>query len=446
MAPVSTLGEVAGALVDLHGQHDDVLLRSQAAQAAFVDRFAGAAHLAALEAYRDTFAAVQATERRLAELTGRERERARLSDVLAHQVRELETAGLRPGELDRLEAEESRLAHAERLVERASVAEAALSADEAAADGLRRSAAALEAIARIDPGADDLARRVRSLAEEVVEAAHEVRAYREALELDPARLASTRDRIAAVRSLLRKYGETEQEATAFLERSRAELTGLEAADREIAALEREVAAGREDLARVASSLSATRAEAASRLASAIGNELAELALEGARIEIRLEPLPGPTRSGAEAIVFLFAGGPGQPTMPLSKVASGGELSRTMLACRTVLVDLDDVPTLVFDEVDAGIGGRAAVSVGRRLAALARRRQVLVVTHLPQIAAFADRQIVVTKQGGTATARVVEGQDRVRELSRMLSGLPDSDAAAVHAEELLAEAARIRSPA
>ena len=446
MAPVSTLAELGVGLVELHGQHDDVLLRSQGAQTAFLDRFAGAEHLRALASYEASFDALQATTRQLTELTGHQRERARLADILAHQVRELESAGLRPGELGELEAEGSRLAHAERLLEQASAAEETIAADGGAADGLRSAAAALDTVADVDPAMRILAERIRALAEEAVEAGRDVRGYREKLDLDPERLAAARERIVALRSVLRKYGDTEQEAIAFLDRTRAELAGLEGTDRETAELERDVARLRDEVAAAVAALSTTRAAAAPRLVASIGAELAELALEGARVAIALVPHREPARSGAERAELLFAGGPRQPLLPLSKVASGGELSRTMLACRTVLVDLDDVPTLVFDEVDAGIGGRAAVSVGRRLAALGRRRQVLVVTHLPQIAAFADRQIVVEKAGGSATARVVDGQERIRELSRMLSGLPDSDAAAVHAEELLAEAARTRTPA
>jgi DNA repair protein RecN (Recombination protein N) len=167
-------------------------------------------------------------------------------------------------------------------------------------------------------------------------------------------------------------------------------------------------------------------------------------MEGAEVEVTLEAHPEVTASGSECAEFRFSGGPGQPLLPLAKVASGGELSRTMLACRSVLVDLDDVPTLVFDEVDQGIGGRAAVAVGRRLARLAGRRQVVVVTHLPQIAAFADRHVRVRKRDGTASVEVLDDAGRVAELSRMLSGLPESEAAATHAEELLAEAGKAKA--
>jgi DNA repair protein RecN (Recombination protein N) len=169
-------------------------------------------------------------------------------------------------------------------------------------------------------------------------------------------------------------------------------------------------------------------------------------MEGATVEVGLAANAEVTTSGAEHVELGFAGGPGQPSLRFARIASGGELSRTMLACRSVLVDLDAVPTLVFDEVDAGIGGQAGVAVGRRLAAIARSRQVLVVTHLPQIASFADRHVRVEKRGGRASARVLDDAGRVAELTRMLSGMPGSEAASTHAEELLEQASRAKSRA
>jgi DNA repair protein RecN (Recombination protein N) len=186
-------------------------------------------------------------------------------------------------------------------------------------------------------------------------------------------------------------------------------------------------------------VSAGRTEAAGQLAAAIGGELEQLGMPGAVVEVALEPLEAPAVNGLERVELRFAGGPETTPMPLAKTASGGELSRTMLACRSVLADLDDVPTLVFDEVDAGIGGRAGLAVGRRLAALATGRQVLVVTHLPQIACFADRHVRVTKHGSTAAVEVLGDAERVHELSRMLAGLGESKAAVSHARELLQEA-------
>ncbi len=444
IATVSTLARLGALLVEVHGQNQAQRLLAPAVQRTFLDRFAGEAHASAVEAYRGAHRRLTAVRARLAELDERTRERERELDLLAYQVREIEAARLRVGELEELALEESRLGQVERLLEAAGRAWADLGEEGAGGDLLRRAAAALGEAAGVDPGAAELAGRAAGLAAEVDELARDLRAYRDGLHADPARLEAVRERIAAIRGLERKYGEGEEGILAYLERARARMQELAGADDERRELRAELARLEEEAAGLAATVSAGRAEAAPRLADALAAELHELGMEGAAIEVALVPLEEPGPGGRERVELRFSGGPGQPSLPLARVASGGELSRTMLACRSVLADLDAVPTLVFDEVDAGIGGRAGVAVGRRLAALARTRQVLVVTHLPQIAAFADRQIRIAKQGGAATAEVLEGEERVAELSRMLAGLPDSERAALHARELLEEAARAKA--
>lgn len=444
LAPVSALAEVGRGLVEVHGQHQGQRLLSSSAQAAFLDRSAGPEHLATLAELRAEHDRLRSAAERLAELAEMERERERELDLLAHQVREIESTAPREGEVAELEAEEARLAHAERLLERAGVAEAALASDDAALDALRRATVALSAAGEVDPEARGLGERAAEVAELAAELARDVRAYRERTALDPARLEEVRERIQALRSLSRKYGETETDVLAFLDAARARLEVLAGAGDERRRLEAEVEERRASVAMLADRVSAARAKAAPELSAAIRAELVELGMEGALVEIELEPLDEIGPGGAERAEIRFAGGQGQSLLPLAKVASGGELSRMMLAFRSVLVDLDDVPTLVFDEVDAGIGGREGVAVGRRLARLARTRQVLVVTHLPQIASFADRHIRVEKRSGTASVDVLQDAERVAELSRMLAGLPGSGSAAVHAEELLAEAGRSKT--
>jgi DNA repair protein RecN (Recombination protein N) len=444
LAPVSALAEVGRGLVEVHGQHQGQRLLSRSAQAAFLDRWAGGEHLATLEGLRSEHDLLRSALEGLAKLTETERERERELDLLAYQVREIGSTAPREGEIAELEGEEARLAHAERLLERAGDAEAALASDDAALDALRRATVALSAAGEIDPEARGLADRAAEVGELAADLARDVRAYRERTALDPARLDDVRERIQALRSLSRKYGETETDVLAFLEAARARLEALAGAGDERRRLEAEVQERRASVAALADRVSVARAEAAPRLSAAIGAELLELGMEGALVEIELEPLDEVGRGGAERAEIRFAGGQGQSPLPLGKVASGGELSRMMLAFRSVLVDLDDVPTLVFDEVDAGIGGRAGLAVGRRLAALARTRQVVVVTHLPQIASFADRHIRVEKRSGTASVDVLEDAERVAELSRMLAGMPGSGSAAVHAEELLAEAGRSKT--
>ena len=261
--------------------------------------------------------------------------------------------------------------------------------------------------------------------------------------MDPERLHDVRERIAALRGLQRKYGETDRDVIAYLAASCERLAALTGADDRLEALAAEVAELRTlatDRARV---VTAGRNAAAPALADAICAELGELGMPGARVEVELEAVSELATFGAERVQLRFAAGPGQPSLPLARTASGGELSRTMLGCRSVLADLDEIPTLVFDEVDAGIGGRAGLAVGRRLARLATGRQVLVVTHLPQIACFADRHVRVRKQAGPASIHVLDDAGRVRELSRMLAGLEKSQSAVSHAEELLTQAARTK---
>jgi len=444
LAPVSALADVGRGLVEVHGQHQAQRLLSASAQAAFLDRWAGPEHVGILAQLRVEHERLLSAAERLGELAEMERERERELDLLAHQVGEIESTGPRDGEIAELEVEEARLTHAERLLERAGEAEIALTSDDAALDALARAMTALSAAGEIDPEARELGGRATEVTELAAELARDVRVYRERTALDPARLQEIRDRIQALRSLSRKYGETEADVLAFLEGARARVEVLAGVGDERRDLELEVQERRASVAALAGRISAARAKAAPGLSAAIRRELVELGMEGALVEIALERLAEIGPSGAERAEIRFAGGPGQSLLPLAKVASGGELSRMMLAFRSVLVDLDDVPTLVFDEVDAGIGGRAGIAVGRRLATLARTRQVLVVTHLPQIASFADRHIRVTKRSGTASVDVLEDTERVAELSRMLAGLPGSGSAAMHAEELLAEAGRTKT--
>lgn len=440
LAPLSTLEALGEGLVEVHGQHQTQRLLRPSAQLAFLDRFAGREHVQVVDRYRAAHASLRDARGGLDRLDRETREREREKDLLAYQVEEIEAASLRGGEVADLQAEEARLAGAEGIRERLAAALAALSAEGGGADAVRVGAAAVAEAAEIDVGLGELARRLASLAEEVADAAAGVRDAGDAVELDPARLEAVRDRIAAILGLERKYGEGEEGVLTYLDEARVRLAALEGAGQERDRLEEDVGRLEAECGELAARVSSGRAGAAPKLTESLIRELGDLGMEGATVEVRLtgEPALGP--DGAETAVLLFSGGPGQEPQPFGAVASGGELSRTMLACRTVLADLDDVPTLVFDEVDAGIGGRAGVAVGRRLARLARTRQVLVVTHLPQIACFADRHFRVTKDGGTAAVTALDDAGRVEELSRMLSGLPTEEAA-THAEQLLAEAAR-----
>ncbi|HEX2040751.1 MAG TPA: DNA repair protein RecN, partial [Acidimicrobiales bacterium] len=435
MAPVGALAEAGAELVDLHGQHAHQALLSAPAQRAALDRF-GEVDLRPLHEAR---ARLHAIEQSLDALGGDERARAREIDLLRYQVDEVDGARIDgPDEDERLAEEEERLADATAHREAAAAAHAALAEEGRAGDAL---GSALAAVAGRSP-LRDLEGRLRSLVAEVGDVGTELRAAAEQLEDDPERLDAVRGRRRQLHELRKKYGATLAEVLAFAEQARARLDELLSHDRRAAELDRDREQATEAVAAAERAVLAARRDAAPRLAAAVEAHLQDLAMAGARVEVEVgEEPPG------DRVAFLLGANPGEPALPLSKVASGGELARTMLALRLALRDDAGAPTVVFDEVDAGIGGTAALAVGRSLAALAGDLQVLVVTHLPQVAAFADRQVVVRKgerEGRTvAEASVLEPAARVVELSRMLSGTPDSDAAREHAAELLAGAARER---
>jgi len=439
MAPVGALAELGSRLVDLHGQHAHQSLLHQAAQRDALDRFAGV-DLSPVEAVK---AAVTALDARLSDLGGDPRELARTVDLLRFEVDEIDAATIvGPGEADDLSTAEALLGQVEAI--RAALAEARAAV--AGVDGtvttgragavelLGEAAAALSAFDAVG----DLADRLRGVWAEADDLASELRRCAEGLEDDPERLEAVRTRLRLFGELRRKYGPSLADVIAFAEAGRSRLRDLEAAESSRARLGEEREEALAALERAEERVGEARRAAAPKLARAIEEHLHELALARARIEVRI----GEDRDGSD-VEFLLGANPGEPALPLVKVASGGELARAMLATRLVLTVAP--PTLVFDEVDAGVGGEAALAVGRALAAIGRDHQVLVVTHLAQVAAFADQQVVVSKaeEGGRTIARAepVGERDRVVELSRMLSGHPDSAVARDHAKELLTMAAK-----
>jgi DNA repair protein RecN (Recombination protein N) len=439
MAPVSMLAEIGDGLVDLHGQHAHQSLLHQAAQRDALDAFAGA-DLEPVAVARRELASI---DERLVELGGDPRALARTLDLLQFQVNEIAAAAITSEVEDaELATEETLLAQVGAL--RLAMAEArdALAGPEAslaqgglgASDLLGRAVLQLSAYEVLA----DLAAPLRGAQADVEDVVRELRMRDERLEEEPERLQVVQRRMQLFSELRRKYGPTLAEVLAFEQANRSQLAELEATEETRDALAGRRLAVAAELGAAEERLGAVRREAAPRLASAVEAHLQELALSGARLEVRV----GHDPAGSE-VEFLLGANPGEPALPLSKVASGGELARAMLATRLVLSAAP--PTLVFDEVDAGVGGEAALAVGRALCSLGRDHQVLVVTHLAQVAAFAHQQVLVSKsesEGRTvARARAVKGEDRVVELSRMLSGHPDSTAARRHAKELLAMGAR-----
>ncbi len=440
--PVATLARVAEPLVAVHGQSDQHRLLRPQAQREALDRFGVPPVLDLAARYREVYTGLRALETELDEVVATARERAREADLLRFGLGEIEAVSPEPGEDASLAAEESRLGFADTLRGAAEQAREALSSEEGAADALAAVAAAraqLDGVREHDAAAGELADRLAEVAYLLSDLAADVASYAARIDTDPHRLAAVSERRAALTALTRKYGESIDEVLAWAEQSAARLLDLDSTDERIERLRAEQQRLRAELATAAAALTEARTEAASRLSAEVTGELALLAMPDARVEVTVSPQE-PGAWGADEISFLLAANTGSEPRPLHKGASGGELSRVMLALEVSLAGTSPVPTFVFDEVDAGVGGAAAVEVGRRLAMLARSAQVLVVTHLPQVAAYADRHVLVEKASdGSVTSSgltTLDDEGRERELSRMLAGLADSDTALAHARELL----------
>jgi DNA repair protein RecN (Recombination protein N) len=461
--PVSVLAELAVPLVAVHGQSDQHRLLAPRAQRDALDRFAGDRVGKPLTRYVTLRARLLDVEAELTEVTRAARERAREADLLRFGLDEVAAVEPRPGEDAELAAEEARLGYADTLRAAAERAREALSSDQGTPDALAAAAearTALDSVRDHDPEAAGLADRLAELTYLLSDLAADVASYASGLETDPARLAGVSERRAALTALTRKYGDTIDEVLGWAEQSSARLLELDDTDGKIERLREEAASVRADLATAATELTDARTKAAGRLARQVSEELTQLAMPDGRVTVvvRQHEVPAESAgsllvgkrwlrfgsSGIDEVEIELAANAGSPSRPLAKGASGGELSRVMLAIEVALAGTSPVPTFVFDEVDAGVGGRAAVEVGRRLAELAKTAQVLVVTHLPQVAAYADRHVVVEKSSdGTITTSgltVLDPEARERELSRMFAGVDESDTALAHARELLETAA------
>ncbi|MEX0666034.1 MAG: DNA repair protein RecN [Acidimicrobiia bacterium] len=440
LATVTELAEVGSTLVDLHGQNAHQSLLAPSVQRRALDRFAGEPALAAVAELRAARNDVRQAEIELAALGGDERARARELDLLRFQIDEIESAAVTDqGEEVTLEAEEALLADA--VAHREALSDAFGAIEGPALDGVGRAVAAIDDRAPFT----DLAGRLRSVQAELADLERELRLASDVVNEDPARLEQVRARRQRLRELCRKYGETLTDVITYAADTHQRLDELEGFEARAAEFEAQRYAANERSQTAALDLSNERRRAAAPLADAVTAHLRELAMPAAQLEVLIAPGPL-TDDGADDVTFLLAPNPGEPPKPLAKAASGGELSRAMLALRLVLSEAP--PTLVFDEVDAGIGGEAGIAVGRLLADLGTRHQVLCVTHLAQVAAFADAQVVVEKReeaGRTvADATPVEAEERVNELSRMLAGVGESTHARSHVAELLERAADRRA--
>jgi len=444
-SPVQALRELGEMLVDLHGQHEHQSLLKRDVQRQLLDDYAGHGELLARlgEVYREW----KTQREELDRLSGAKADREARLDLLRFQVEELEALDLGADELTQLDHEHARLANASRLVEGGQRAlDALYEADDASVSSLLgHCSSELEELARLDTDLDAVTQLLSEAGIQVREAVSELRHYLDRLEMDPQRLTWLEQRLAAIHELARKHRVGPQELPGLLPRLSEELSELEDADIRLERLEADIARLADQYRELAGRLSAGRKKAAARLAKAVTERMQELGMEGGRFDITLEPQPEGRFSaqGLERIEYIVSANPGQPLKPLSKVASGGELSRIGLAILVITAQNARIPTLVFDEVDVGIGGRVAEIVGLQLRSLGGARQVVCVTHLPQVAALGHHHLQVSKESAkeTTVTRIIplSEQERIDEVARMLGGIEITQQTLSHAREMIERA-------
>ena len=445
----AALADIGRLLVNLHGQHEAQTLLDQDSQRTILDAFAGASDRATTVGA--AFDELSMIRRTIADLAKRRGEAEKRADYLRHVTREIEDAKVVAGEDERLEDEARRLEHAEELRAIAESISSSIDGEEnTLLERLGHVGRELVAIQKIDPSLDRLRELHDAAYYAVEELGREIEGYRSGIDLDPSRLETVRARRDLLFTLTKKYGPTLADVIETGEKSRAELDLVESGGLDQGVLEKRRQLAEKKLKDEAAALTKIRADGARRLAGAVDEVLPELGMPDGHLTVELAPVDDIAATGAETIVFKVSLNIGHDARPLARVASGGELSRVMLALKTILARLDGVPTLVFDEVDAGIGGRVGLQVGETMRRVAACHQVFAISHLPQIAARAHHHIVVSKaaRGGVTAAdvSVVTGTARVEEIARMLGGDPESDVSRAHAAELLEHAEPAHAPA
>ncbi len=444
-APIQMLRELGEYLVDIHGQHEHQSLLRRDAQRQILDDYAGLEeNVRALGGhYRD----MEALRERLAALKQQTSDREARIEWLTHQVRELDALALTADEIPALEEEHGRLANGAELIEGVQAVAQAVQEDEEAAvtPQLARAIGRLEALARYDARLGEITSLLNEAAIQIDEAGGRLNHYLESLELDPSRLQSVERRLSTVHDLARKHKVKPEELPAVHARLRAELNEIENLDTSLEKLEQDLGKASALYLKAAKEITRARQTAAKKLAKAVSGEMQELGMPGGSFEVTITPLPeGETSAyGLERLEFLVSANPGQPARPLAKVASGGELSRISLALQVVLAGTGRIPTMIFDEVDVGIGGRVAEVVGRKLRALGESRQVLCITHLAQVAAQGMQHVQISKQSmgkeTVATAMPLTDRERTLEIARMIGGVEISKQTLAHAKDMLERA-------
>ena len=445
---VALLREIGNSLLNIHGQHDSTQLLDEQQHLAYLDRFGRLD--GQRERYGVLFAAMRETQRRISSLAMDEAEKARRVDTLRRQIEELERAELQQGEEEALTARRNILRNGEKFIAAVAEADACLNGDDEALGAvcaIERAAGALRGLRSLSEEFVGLSDRLEELRCEAYDLAAIVRDKKDEFDFSPQELDAVESRCDQLYRLKKKYGATVEEMLGFLERSKEELEGIEYADDRIAQLEKTLAGQKKEVYRAARELSDARRTAAKELEARILRELRELDMEKVRFAIAFEETE-PAEDGMDAVRFLMSANVGEELKPIHKIASGGELARIMLALKNVLAELDSVQTLVFDEVDTGVSGRAAQRVAEKLAKVSRQKQVLCVTHLPQLAAMADAHLGVAKgEANGRTLTTVTQLDRAarrRELARLTGGELQSDAMLKSAGELLAAAEAFKS--
>lgn len=463
LCTVSALSEIGSVLIEVHGQNTHQALLKVGTHLEYLDRFAGHVHLEKLAAYRERYSRLRALleEKQRLESGGRDIERD--AELLKHELEEIESARPRPGELEELEAEAGKLRHSRELWELAANVELTLSGDERSARAVREllveASNDMRKMALHDVTLEKAAERLEALALDAEDMATEVSRYRGSLDTDPAALQETESRLSLLRDLCRRFGGSIDDVLAYSEEAARRLEEIENSRDRLAAVDSDIEAERASAEGLARELDAARQKAAGALEKAVSRQLEQLELSAARFKVsvgerhQVGEIGGTGRlgpAGSSEVEFLFTPEASQPVRPLKRIASGGEMSRVMLALKIVLADADRLPVLVFDEVDAGIGGETAWKVGEKLSLLTRYHQVFCVTHIPQIASFADWQYRVFKSGSGAGTRTsmeaLSEKGRLDEVCRMLGDSSGRKVTREHASELIRRAKESKSAA
>ena len=450
--PLNTLKKLTGLLFDIHGQHEHQSLMDPAMHIDYLDSYGDAKHHELRQKVGALYAARQQIDGQLKQILHAARDKERLMDVLKLQTDEIEAARLKPGEEERLMSKLRVIEHSERI--QASVEEAyalvyqGTGKTSSAQETLQRAQMAMQGIASLDARYEKAAGRLQELYYAAQDIGYELQDIREHLEFDPKLAEKLNRRMALIDRLERKYGPTVDDVIAFGENARRQMEAYSNQDAEIEALKKRLDEADTALNEAAQALSDGRASLAGQLSAQIMEQLSELGMQKTRFSVRMERQAKPGPNGFDEVEFLISPNPGEPLKPLAAIASGGELSRIMLAMKAISMKADGIDAMVFDEIDTGVSGRMAQVVGEKMCRIARDGQVICVTHLPQIAALGDAQYLVRKEyDGERTNTTVERLDhegRVLELSRLVGSARDSQSGRDHAEQMLADAREVHA--